>query len=336
MTEEKAIKIHELTLSVSPLSGTDVFDVMSSIRKDVDKLKEFLESYEIQEGIELNWYENNAAIRITEIFPPINPNEIASYDLSEPKVVTLRTEDDILFNTILIVDISKSMNGRDLEVNKVKSAVEKIKSVFSFETLTPFLDQFKEGNNVTRKAGAIFAGLLYLSEKTRLAKGEIISIITFADKAEALNLDAKEYVITDTKSQKILNRMAKIMLEEVDEKIGMATNMANAIEKCERIINAMPKNKRKQPMMVILLTDGFDTSQKVKEAVVNLFAENENIVLHAVGLGPYVNKKELLEISRYCGGELFMPDNLGELLEWYDKRAKDLTIRLSEIQQGYR
>ncbi|MHA1213003.1 MAG: vWA domain-containing protein [Candidatus Heimdallarchaeota archaeon] len=307
MTEEKAIKISELTLSISPLSGNDSFNVMSSIRRDVDKLREFLESYDIQEGIELNWYENNAAIRVTDISPSITSDEIASYDISEPKVLTLRPAEMIHFNTILIVDISKSMNGRDLEVSNVKSEVAKIKKAFTFEKLHPFLEQFKEGNNVTRKAGAIFAGLLYLSEKARLCKGETVSIITFADKAEALNLDAKEYVVTESRSRKTLNRMAQLMLEEVDESIGMATNMAQAIEKSKRIMNALPRNKRKQPMMIILITDGFDTSQRVNEAVIDMFTENDNVILHAVGLGPFVNKKELQEISRYCGGEFLLP-----------------------------
>jgi len=335
MTEEKAIKINELTLSVSPLTGSDSFTVLSSLRKDIEKLKEFLESYDIQEGMELNWYENNAAIRITRISPAVKTDEVVSYDLSEPKVVTLQPGETIFFNSILIVDVSKSMNGRDLEVNNVHSAVEKIKKAFSFENLGDFLEQFKEGNNVTRKAGAIFAGLLYLSEKARIRKGESVSIITFADRAEAINLETKQYVITDSRSQKLLNRMAKEMLEEVDAAQGMATNMAAAIDKCARIINSLPRNKRKQPMMIILLTDGFDTSQKVNEAVINLFSENDNIILHAVGLGPFVNKKELNEISRYCGGELFMPDNLGELLEWYDRQAKELTIRLSELHPEY-
>jgi len=30
-----------------------------------------------------------------------------------------------------------------------------------------------------------------------------------------------------------------------------------------------------------------------------------------------------------------MPDNLGELLAWYDRQAKELTIRLSELHPEY-
>ncbi|MCK5157987.1 MAG: VWA domain-containing protein, partial [Candidatus Heimdallarchaeota archaeon] len=145
-------------------------------------------------------------------------------------------------------------------------------------------------------------------------------------------IENKPYVIADSRSKTGLNSIAEQVLGDLEDKMGAGTNMASAIEASEEIMKNLPRSKRKWPLMIILLTDGFDTSKRVREAVRNTYSKKENVVLHAVGLGPFVNKQELIEISELCGGELFQPDDLGELLQWYANRAKDLSIRLAETE----
>jgi len=326
------IRVENVTLAVSPISGNDIFHTVGSLRKSLAKLKKFLESYTVFEGLTVKWKERNAVIKIAKISPALYENDIGIFDFTKPRVLTIKPDGAMQFNTILIMDISKSMNGRDLEVKNVKSAIDRIRNAFNNKELDEFLKVFKEGNNVQRKSGAIFAGLLYLSEKARIGIGETVSLIMFADTAEVIRIENKPYVITDSRSKVALNSIAEQVLVDLEEKMGAGTNMASAIEASEEIMKNLPRSKRKWPLMVILLTDGFDTSKRVREAVRNTYSKKENVVLHAVGLGPYVNKQELIEISELCGGELFQPDDLGELLQWYANRAKDLSIRLAEIE----
>lgn len=329
---EDPIKVENVTLAVSPLSSNDIFHIVGSLRKSIAKLKKFLESYTVFEGLTVKWKEKNALIKVAKITPALYENDVGVFDFTKPRVLTIKPDGAMQFNTILIMDISKSMNGRDLEVKNVKSAVDRIKTAFSNEELDQFLKVFKEGNNVQRKNGAIFAGLLYLSEKARIGIGETVSLVMFADSAEILRNENKPYIIMDSRSKTALNSIAEQVLVDLEEKMGAGTNMASAIEASVEIMKNIPRSKRKWPLMVILLTDGFDTSKRVKEAVRNTFSKKENVVLHAVGLGPYVNKQELIEISDLCGGELFQPDDLGELLQWYMDRAKDISIRLAETE----
>jgi uncharacterized protein YegL len=331
---EDPIRVENVTLAVSPLSGNDIFHIVGSLRKSLAKLKKFLQSYTVFEGLIVKWKEKNALIKVSKISPALYENDVGIFDFTKPRVLTIKPDGAMQFNTILIMDISKSMNGRDLEVKNVKSAIDRIKNAFSNEELDEFLKVFKEGNNVQRKNGAIFAGLLYLSEKARIGIGETVSLIMFADSSEILRNENKPYVIMDSRSKKALNSMAEQVLVDLEEKMGAGTNMASAIEASAEIMKNLPRSKRKWPLLVILLTDGFDTSKRVKEAVRNTYSKKENVVLHAVGLGPYVNKQELIEISDLCGGELFQPDDLGELLQWYMDRAKDISIRLAESESN--
>ena len=331
---EDPIRVENVTLAVSPISGNDIFHTVGNLRKSIAKLKKFLESYTVFEGLTVKWKERNALIKIAKISPALYDNDVGIFDFTKPRVLTIKPEGAMQFNSILIMDISKSMNGRDLEVKNVKSAIDNIRNAFTNVELEEFLKVFKEGNNVQRKSGAIFAGLLYLSEKARIGIGETVSLIMFADNAEILRNENKPYVIADSRSKNALNAMAGQLLVDLEEKMSAGTNMASAIEASSEIMKEIPRSKRKWPLMVILLTDGFDTSKRVKEAVRKTFSKKENIVLHAVGLGPYVNKQELIEISDLCGGELFQPDDLGELLQWYANRAKDLSIKLAETESN--
>jgi hypothetical protein len=328
--QEKPIVIDNATLAVKPLEGTDPFQIVAALRKNLTRLQTLLQNYVITEGMTITWPKLNAEMRVDKIDPIKEPGQVSVFDFKQPKFLTLKPDGAVQFNTILIIDNSKSMIARDLEVRNIKKTVDNIKSAFNSDKLDNFLLQFKEGNNVKRQSGAIFAGLSYLSEKARIDMGELVSIVVFADEAKIMNVDNRPYVTTESRSKKSMNQLVDEMLFDIDDNIGVSTNMADAIEKCAEVIENLPRSKKKMPIMIVLLTDGFDTSQRVKEAVEEKLAGNENIVLHAVGLGPYVNRKELIEISALCGGEFFLPDNLGELLDWYTCRAKDLSVRISK------
>jgi hypothetical protein len=52
-----------------------------------------------------------------------------------------------------------------------------------------------------------------------------------------------------------------------------------------------------------------------------------NIVTYIVGLGN-PDRELMTRAASLCGGEYFEPEDAGELLIWYSKRARDLTVKL--------
>ena len=63
-----------------------------------------------------------------------------------------------------------------------------------------------------------------------------------------------------------------------------------------------------------------------KKSIKN-FAENPNVVIYIVGLGN-PDDEMMTRAAQLCGGEYFKPDDAGELLIWYSKRARDLTVKM--------
>lgn len=51
------IRVENVTLAVSPISGNDIFHTVGSLRKSLAKLKKFLESYTVFEGLTVKWKE---------------------------------------------------------------------------------------------------------------------------------------------------------------------------------------------------------------------------------------------------------------------------------------
>ncbi|MBD3192464.1 MAG: VWA domain-containing protein [Candidatus Heimdallarchaeota archaeon] len=328
--EEEGISLDKVTLAVSPLTGEDVFPVIMDLRKSRSALKDYLEQYLVFKGLTLRWSEKNVAIKIESTDPKLSIGDVAYFDFTKKRVLTIKPDGVVQFNAVLLIDISKSMTGRDMDVKNVRPALEGIRSAFEHEKLEEFLENFKEGTMVSRKVAAAFAGLLYLSEKVGRGFGETVSIITFADEAQILEVKGKPYINTASGSKGVMNKLAGLIIENVVNKAGVATNMGAAIEKAAEVRGKFPRSKRGNPTMIVMLTDGFDTSNQVKAMVEEKFAGETDIVLYTVGLGPFVKEEELQQISEICGGEAFQPEDLEELLAWYGQRARDLSIQLSE------
>ncbi|MHA1894008.1 MAG: vWA domain-containing protein, partial [Candidatus Helarchaeota archaeon] len=252
--------------------------------------------------------------------------------LAAPKMTSslqLKPEGLITFNAILIIDISASMLASDMLCLNIAPAVEGIRASMENEELKKFLTRFKEGVNVPRRLGAAFAALLFLAEKVGRGFGEKVSIIRFADQSEALDFDGPFF---DSASGKhgILEQAANQIVEKIGNYKGLATNMAPAFIEAKRILDIFQQieGEDSKPCMVVLLTDGNPTDQDQFIQVINQhFIGNSNVVLYIVGIGN-ANVKLMRDVAFRCGGEFFQPDNMGELLIWYSKRARDLIVKL--------
>ena len=327
---EKEVRIlTDGVLSIRAFDG-DTFTAIADIRNDFYNLKSFLSSYVIYDSAEYRWQEKNVCITLADTLPETSKEYIGIFDFSQPTNLTIKPEGPVQYNAILLMDVSKSMLGRDLEVVNVRKITEEMKSNFQTEKLDHFLRDFKEGNYIKRQSGAAFAALSFLNEKIKRGLDETFSIITFSDDAEVLKVNGKPYINSNIRSKDTMRHLADLIIGSVEDKSGAGTNMASAVEHCIEVIRDFPRQKRKNPLLIILLTDGFDTSMRVKEAVETTFSERNNVVLYSVGIGPYVNRNELNEISKMYGGEVFLPENLGELSEWYRSLARVIPIQIKE------
>ena len=79
--------------------------------------------------------------------------------------------------------------------------------------------------------------------------------------------------------------------------------------------------------MIVLLTDGIPTDGNAFYDAVEMISQNDNIVMYIIGLGN-PDDQGMKKAAMMCGGEYFKPQDSGELLTWYSKRARDLNVKI--------
>ncbi len=325
--DKTVIPLQSLELGISPIMGENMWDTITFVRNHKDELKRWLSQFLIFKGLKLRWKDANAAINILSTIPDLKGEILAAPKMTSS--LQLKPEGLITFNAILIIDISASMLAPDMMCSNIAPAVEGIRASMENEEVKTFLARFKEGVNVPRRLGAAFAALLFLAEKVGRGFGEKVSIIRFADHSEALDFNGPFF---DSASGKhgILEQAANQIVEKIGNYKGLATNMAPAFEEAKRVLDVFSslESESSKPCMVVLLTDGHPTDQDQFLQVINQnFIGNSNVVLYIVGIGN-TNQKLMTDIAVRCGGEFFQPENMGELLIWYSKRARDLIVKL--------
>ncbi|MFX1259578.1 MAG: VWA domain-containing protein [Promethearchaeota archaeon] len=323
--QRQIIPLQSISLGISPISGENMWEIISTARENVAQLKGWISNYIIFKGIKLRWANLNIACAITNCVPDLKGDILAQ--VTPNTTLSLSPVGLVPFNAILIIDISRSMMARDVMVTNIAPAIEGIKAAMESREIQEFLRHFKEGVNIPRRISAAFAAVLFLSEKVGRGFGEKVAVVRFADQAQILPFEDSYYMDSASGKKGVLEDAARIIVDRIGNAYGQATNMGLAMVKAQEILMEFQRMNPNQPTMIVLLTDGEPTDGNDFFETVKLFAENSNVVLYLVGLGN--PNDELMErAAALCGGEYFKPENAGDLLIWYSKRARDLTVKL--------
>jgi hypothetical protein len=202
------------------------------------------------------------------------------------------------------------MMARDVEVKNIGPALEGIKAAMRAKEIQDFLGKFKPGINVPRRFSAAFAAILFLSEKVGRGFGEKVSIVRFADEAQLLYFTGGQPFMDSSSGEKdILENCAKLIVDE-------------------EVLQYFEADSEEQiPTMIVLLTDGAATDGDKFFQAIQKFSQNPNVVIYIIGLGN-PDDQQMKRAAALCGGEYFKPQDAGELLIWYSKRARDLQVKL--------
>ncbi len=319
------IPLQNVALGISPISGENMWEIISTARQNVDSLKGWLANYIIFKGIKLRWSAVNIACSLLNTIPDLTGDIFAQ--ITGNTAINLTPTGLIPFNAILIIDISRSMMARDVFVTNIAPAIEGIKAAMESREIQEFLVHFKPGVNIPRRIAAAFAAVLFLSEKVGRGFGEKVSVIRFADESQILPFTDTFYMDSASGKKGVLEDAARMIVDRIGNAYGQATNMGSAMAKAHQVLTEFDKINPDQPTMVVLLTDGVPTDGDDFFKSVKLFAENPNVVIYIVGLGN-PDRELMIRAASLCGGEYFEPEDAGELLIWYSKRARDLTVKL--------
>lgn len=328
------IPLQNISLGISPISGENMWEIISTSRQNIDSLKAWLSNYIIFKGIKLRWTAVNIACSILSTIPDLTGDVFA--EVTPNTTINLTPTGLVPFNAILIIDISRSMMARDVEVVNIAPAIEGIKAAMESREIQEFLRNFKPNTNIPRRIAAAFAAVLFLSEKVGRGFGEKVSVIRFADEAQILPFQNSFYMDSASGKKGVLEEAATMIVDRIGNSYGQATNMGSAMEKAHMVLQEferMAPEGQAQPSMVVLLTDGVPTDGDAFLQAIQKFSGMENVILYIVGLGN-PDREMMNRAASLCGGEYFEPADAGELLIWYSKRARDLTVKMKAHRNG--
>ena len=313
------------SLGISPISGEGIWEVISTGRENIDSLKGWIANYVIFKGIKLRWNAVNIACSILDTVPDLTGDVFAN--VTPNTTLSLSPLGLVPFNAILVIDISRSMMARDVLVTNIAPAIEGIKAAMESREIQEFLKHFKDGINIPRRISAAFAAVLFLSEKVGRGFGEKVSVVRFADEAQVLPFGNSYYMDSASGKKGVLEDAARMIVDRIGNSYGQATNMHLAMDAAYQVLTNFDQISPDQPTMIILLTDGEPTQSDAFLDSIKKFSTNPNVVIYIVGLGN-PNDELMARAASLCGGEYFKPEDAGELLIWYSKRARDLTVKL--------
>lgn len=322
------IPLQNISLGISPIAGENMWEIISTARQNIDSLKGWLANYIIFKGIKLRWNAVNIACSILNTVPDLTGDVLAQ--ITANTTINLTPTGLVPFNAILIVDISRSMMARDVLVTNIAPAIEGIKAAMESREIQEFLKHFKPGINIPRRIAAAFAAVLFLSEKVGRGFGEKVSVIRFADEGQILPFGDGYYMDSASGKKGVLEEAARMIVDRIGNAYGQATNMSDAMVKAHQVLTEFDRMSpvgQSQPTMIIMLTDGIPTDGEAFLQTIKMFADNPNVVIYIVGLGN-PDRELMIRAAQLCGGEYFEPADAGELLIWYSKRARDLTVKM--------
>ena len=322
------VELQKVIFGIKPMSGIDEEESLIRAREWGPSLLKYADGMVVAPGQQFRWTEGtkiNVVVRILETSPAISADNVGL--LKRTSLTEYRFKlmtDEPPFNGVLILDLSGSMNEKDMEVRSLRNAIEYISSEMTDIQTREFLTHFRDGEYVERWRGAVLSALMYLVAKVARGKGEKISVVLFSDEAQSLVYNNQ--ICFDAASGGSVAPFAQALINAVNQVHRNTTFMAKAMDEALNAIKASKDLKKMK--MIVLLTDGYPNDPEVlREVIRNKISPRMDIVLFVAGIGSEVNDMLMTEIATACGGEYLRVTDLDELIKWYSELARKLTIR---------
>ena len=227
----------------------------STIKSRLDVIRIHFMKYYIYSGICIRHPDFEAEFLFKSCKPALGPQEIGL--LTPASQIEIEFEKLELFDTIFLLDISRSMQAQDVWIDK---------EYFEFKKMTAFLKQlnipspflnFKPEIYARRHTVATFFILLYILEKLARKIGERTSLLTFADKTHLISTIANDLWIDSTiPSSGILQSYVLSLMHNAIEISGQTTNVKDSLIQCNELIDYIRTEDPTRPISIIFITDG--------------------------------------------------------------------------------
>ncbi len=319
-------EIVEVEFGVENVSKSDL-DPLSVIKKNEDEFLSFIAGKIFTKHSEILWEDKGLSISIQETYPDLDGEAVADFSSMEEFSYSWGGSELKSFDGVLLIDISGSMENRDLTMEEIDWVIERIDKSVGGSLTTQFLEKLRDKDKIKRSQGAILCALIYFVQKIGRGVGEKISVIPFSDDASVIGFSGNKYFsskVSDTE------QASENIIEEIRYSPRGQTNISSALIEAIDTIKEFERDKMK---MVVLLTDGkphppsLDDSEKVLDIVENRLSPRRDVIINTIGLGDKVDHHLLDEIAKKTGGEYSYVNSLQGLTEAYSRYATSISIK---------
>lgn len=333
-----AAGIKSIKLGIEPLAGQEVEEAILWIATEFEELSNILRNRPVFNGLQIAWEDcpiGSITVRFMGSEPPIQEGEIGIVDPTGREVeINIIPFTEMSFNAVLVLDVSGSMQKKDMKVQNISGALEGLrKGLEETNELSAFLGRFEEGKKVSRVDAASFAIMLFMSLKIAKGWGEQVQLITFSGDVEEFALGDSQVIscVGETKKAGIESIIGHVV-QKTAESSGL-TFLSGALDVAYKSIENFEVNptiNKRNPTMIIVLTDG--NPNKGNGLGVNpipvvrkKIEEIPEAVLYAIGLGE-ADRLMLRRIGEIGRGGSLMADDLEMLVDFYDSLAQNFQM----------
>ncbi|MFX0205232.1 MAG: VWA domain-containing protein [Candidatus Hodarchaeota archaeon] len=341
---DKLRTIKQVHLGLEPLVGQPVEACIAYVAENPQELTPILQNRPLFRGLQIEWRPTEIGrikIHFNWSKPKLDEEEVGIIDPTGKETeILIGPFTEMAFNAILVIDVSSSMQKKDMRVKNVAGAVEGLKKGFKdAEFLEELLIRLQK-RRISRIDASILATMLFLSLKIAKGWGEEIQVITFSEDVNMFFLDqpdgTQDSVIrcTGATRKQGIDAIIEYVVGKCNQGSGL-TFMSGALNAAYEAIPSFGENELTEvtnPTMIILLTDG--SPNKGNGIGINPVPIIEELIedfpataMYAIGLGEADNPvlKQLADLGR---GEAFFVKDFEELWKWYDMLAQRFQMGL--------
>ena len=333
-----AAGIKSIQLGIEPLAGQEVEEALLWIATEFEQLSNILRNRPVFGGLQIAWEDcpiGSITVRFMGAVPQIAEGEIGIVDPTGREIeINIQPYTEMSFNAVLVLDVSGSMQKKDMKVKNISGALEGLRrGLEESEDLTNFMDKFQDGNKVSRVDAAAMAIMLFMSLKIAKGWGEQVQLLTFSGEVEKFVLGESPVIscVGETKKAGIENIITHVV-QKTAESTGL-TFLSGALDQAYKSIKEFELNpaiNKTNPTMIIVLTDG--NPNKGNGLGVNPIpvvrdhvAQLPEVVLYAIGLGE-ADRLMLRRVGEIGRGGSLMADDLETLIDFYDSLAQNFQM----------
>ncbi len=319
-------KLKEVKFGIEKISKSER-DPLSYIKENEDEFIDFISPKICTKHTEFIWDSVDLLISLESTYPELKNDEVG--DFTELKDFSYSWGGSELksFDGVLLVDLSGSMDTKDLSIKGVDWLIERINKSISGKNTTEFLENIRKEQEIKRADGATLCSLIYLVQKVGRGVGDKISIIPFSDSASTVSFDGENYfssAMTDASSA------SENIIQKVRYHPRGKTNISEGFDKAIDTIKNFDRGKMK---MIVLLTDGkphppsIDSPEEVLDLIEKRIKPRRDVIVNTIGLGDDVEHHLLDEIAKKTGGEYTYVNSLEGLTQAYSRYATNISVK---------